>query len=112
MNVVDTVFNKDIVLDEEAFSKAINDFEELGNKLQKLQKDIKEMLDSLKAGFDTPAGRKFLSSCETNLNVPLDAQEKVIRHISTTLTESRQAYESVFSEYSALQSVINNLNKQ
>ena len=107
MNVVDTLFNDDIVLDEEAFTKAVTDFSALSKQLQNLRNDIEEMLNILKAGFDTPAGRKFLNACEVNLFAPLDAQKLVLDHISSTLQESKQAYESVFREYEALQAAIN-----
>lgn len=112
MNVVDTLFSEDIVLDEEAFNTAIAEFAELSKKLQRLRSDIEDMLNTLKAGFDTPAGVKFLNSCEANLFRPLDAQKLVLDHISTTLAESKQAYESVFSEYEALQTAINQVNKK
>lgn len=110
MGIVDVVFGEDIVLDEEAFTTAISDFAALGERLQKLRTDIEDMLNILKAGFDTPAGAKFISSCEKNLFQPLDAQKLVLEHISGSLSESRQAYESVFREYEALQAVINQVN--
>lgn len=112
MNVVDTVFSDDIVLDEAAFNTAISDFSELSVKLQNLRTEIEEMLNTLKAGFNTPAGAKFLSSCEANLFKPLDAQKLVLEHISTTLLESKQAYESVFREYESLQAAINQINNK
>lgn len=98
---------QDIVLDEEAFDTAARDFEALGRQLQKLREDIEEMLNGLKAGFNTPAGVKFINSCEKNLYEPLDAQKIVIEHISQTLADSRRTYESVFREYEALQTAIN-----
>ena len=104
------VFGEDIVLDEAAFHTAISDFADLSVQLQQLRTDIEDMLNILKTGFDTPAGRKFLNSCEKNLFEPLDAQKLVLDHISTTLSESKQAYESVFREYEALQSAINRAN--
>ena len=107
MNMLETFFSEDIILDEEAFDQAIKDFAELGEQLQQLRVDIESMLATLKAGFETPAGRKFISSCEKNLFEPLDAQKLVLDHISETLSESRQAYESVFREYESLQAEIN-----
>ena len=106
----DVVFGEDIVLDEAAFNRAIEDFAALGQQLQKLRTDIEDMLNILKEGFDTPAGAKFISSCEQNLFQPLDAQKLVLEHISGTLTQAKQAYESVFREYEALQAAINNVN--
>lgn len=108
MNIIDVVFGKDIILDEEAFNKAVSDFEELSGKLQSLRKDIEEMMTGLKEGFDTPAGRKFIKACETNLYKPMDDQKIVLDHIAETLQLSRQNYESVFTSYSELTQTINN----
>lgn len=102
-----SVFEEDIILDEEAFDTAISDFVALGVQLQQLRSDIEDMLSVLKAGFDTPAGVKFINSCENNLFKPLDAQKLVIDHIASSLAESKQAYESVFREYESLQTAIN-----
>ena len=107
MGTLDVVFGEDIILDEEAFDEAILEFAELKRKLQVLRTQIQEMLDILKAGFDTPAGRKFLASCEKNLNQPLEAQAIVLEHIHNTLQESKKAYSTVFREYEALQAAIN-----
>lgn len=110
MNAADVVFGKDIVLDEAAFQTAISEFAGLSDQLQQLRNDVEDMLNSLKAGFDTPAGRKFISSCEQHLYKPLDDQKLVLDHISETLLESKQAYDSVFREFEELQSVINQVN--
>lgn len=110
MNAVDVVFGKDIVLDEAAFQTAIEEFAALSDQLQQLRNEVEDMLNALKAGFDTPAGRKFINSCEQNLYKPLDDQKLVLDHISTTLLESKQKYDSVFREYEALQAVINQVN--
>lgn len=111
MRLLDTVFSEDIVLDEEAFATAVADFSDLSQKLQNLRAEVEEMINDLKQGFNTPAGRKFIDSCEKNLFRPLDAQKIVIEHISETLNESKSAYESVFREYEALQNMINSVNK-
>ena len=110
MSMLDTILGEDIVLDEEAFQTAAADFQNLSRQLQQLRTDIEDMLTVLKAGFDTPAGVKFINSCEANLFRPLDAQKLVIDHISSSLNESKQAYESVFREYEALQAAINQVN--
>ena len=107
MSVLDTGFGEDIVLDEEAFDNAISDFSTLSGKLQNLRTEIEEMISTLRVGFDTPAGAKFINSCEKNLFQPLDAQKVVLEHVSATLRESKQAYETVFREYEELQSTIN-----
>ena len=106
MNFVEAVFNKDIVLDEEAFDKAMTDFEALSDKLQSLRDEIDRTLETLQTGFDTPAGRKFVTSCRNNLIKPLEDQKDVLKHISDTLQRSRQEYSTVFREYEALQTTI------
>lgn len=97
-----------VVLDEEAFNEAIADFESLSKKIRKLDSDVVQMLEILKKGFDTPAGVKFINSCEENLEKPLEGQRRVVRHISSTLKEAKAEYKSVFNEYEALQTKINN----
>lgn len=110
MGIVDVVFGEDIVLDEAAFNTAISDFAALGEQLQRLRTELEDMMNILKEGFNTPAGAKFIKSCEKNLFQPLDAQKLVLDHISNSLMESKQAYESVFREYEALQTAINQVN--
>ena len=110
MAVTDISFLQDIVLDEEAFDKAIEDFATLSGQLQQLRVDIEEAIEGLKSGFNTPAGVKFINSCEENLYEPLEAQELVLDHISSTLLESKQAYSTVFTEYENLKNAINNVN--
>ncbi|MEE0954237.1 MAG: WXG100 family type VII secretion target [Eubacterium sp.] len=101
-----SIFSKDIVLDEGAFDTAVSDFEALGAQIQQLRNDVDGMMNDLRAGWKTPAGQKFISSCEYNLYRPLDDQKLVIDHIAKSLKESRQAYESVFSKYDELQKTI------
>lgn len=110
MSAMDTVFSQDIVLDEEAFDKAIEDFASLSEQLKQLRTEIEDALNGLKNGFNTPAGVKFINSCEKNLYEPLDAQKLVLDHISSTLAESKQAYSSVFAEYEDLKNAINSAN--
>lgn len=102
-----SAFNKDIILDEEAFNTAVREFSELSAQLRQLRNEIEETIEGLKKGFNTPAGAKFISSCEKNLFTPLDKQKAVIDHISGTLTECREQYRSVFREYDELVSLIN-----
>ncbi|MBE6717551.1 MAG: hypothetical protein E7573_11610 [Ruminococcaceae bacterium] len=108
MNIIDVVFGKDIILDEEAFDKAVSDFDGLSQKLQNLRNEIEEMMAGLKEGFDTPAGRKFIKACETNLYKPMDDQKLVLDHIASSLKQSKQKYESVFDSYEKLTNTINN----
>ena len=100
------VNTNDIILDEAAFDKAIADFADLAVQLQSLREDVESLLGTLKSGFDTPAGRKFINSCESNLLEPLDRQKLVIDHISSTLTEVKGSYSTVFTEYANLNSEI------
>lgn len=100
------LFGTDIVIDEEAFQTAVNDMKSLEQKLQNLRNETEDMINTLKTGWDTPAGRKFVQSCESNLYKPLDDQKLVLQHISETLADSKKAYESVFTEYEALQNTI------
>ncbi|MBQ8298180.1 MAG: hypothetical protein IJX77_10410 [Ruminococcus sp.] len=97
----------DIILDESAFSEAISGFADLSTELQNLRNDIEGLLAVLKTGFDTPAGRKFISSCEKNLLEPLDRQKLVLEHISGTLKEAKGSYSTVFTEYEELNAAIN-----
>lgn len=99
-------FGKDILIDEEAFIKASNDLILLSGRLQTLRDDIEAMLDTLKKGFDTPAGAKFYNSCRTNLLKPLDDQKLVIDHISQVLKTSKSKYQSVFDSYRSLNNSI------
>lgn len=98
---------KNIVLDEEAFNRAVNEFANLAQKIQALRKEIEDMLNILKSGFDTPAGHKFIQSCQSNLLEPIDKQQKAVEHISDTLLKCRTEYASVFGEYSDLVQLIN-----
>ncbi len=96
----------DVLLDDSAFSKAISDFAELAVKIQSLRDDVEGLLEMLKKGFDTPAGRKFVNSCENNLLEPLDRQKLVIEHISSTLNDVKGEYSTVFTEYQSLNNTI------
>ena len=100
------MFEKDIVLDEEAFAAAIKDYDALKTRLEKLRGDIEKMLELLQTGFNTPAGRKFVSSCKTNLFTPLNDQARVLEHISTTLAECKSSYAVVFTKYKELNKAI------
>jgi len=107
MGYSDFVFGKDIVLDEEAFSKAIADFDNLQSEMRSLRTDIEQMLSEIEQGFNTPAGRKFIESCKANLLKPLDDQVTVLQHISENIKQSNGEYKSVFEGYRQLNSKIN-----
>ena len=102
-------FNTNIVIEEEAFTTAANEFDELSGKIDSLMKDINEMLNDLKTGFDTPAGHKFVKSCESTLLEPLKQQRIVVTHISENLKTAKTMYESVFNEY---REVVNAMNTE
>lgn len=111
MAVIDTlaqlVFKDTIVLDDEAFQKASQDFADLADKLDHLYKDVDEMLAELQKGFDTPAGHKFVSACNKTLLENLDKQKAVISHVSENLNMAKNTYQSVFTEYQELVNLIN-----
>ena len=107
MGVADTAFGTDILLDESAFQTATSDFSALSTRLQNLRTTIENMLNTLQAGFDTPAGTKFINSCKNNLLAPLSDQKLVIAHISENLAIARQSYASVFTEYQQVNAAIN-----
>ena len=95
-----------VILDEEEFDRAIKEFEELAIQLQNLRTEIDKQLESLKIGFNTPAGKKILKSCQDSLLLPLDRQKLVIEHISLNLAEAKNAYSKVFEEYKNLNNTI------
>ncbi|MGN0537454.1 MAG: hypothetical protein ACI4M3_05715 [Acutalibacteraceae bacterium] len=101
-------FPKDMVLDDVKFAEATSKLAQLGSDMSKLQKDIEDMLSILKKGFDTPAGHKFISSCENNLLEPLKQQKLVIDHVAQNLKYAKGEYQSVFDKYQELNSLINN----
>jgi uncharacterized protein YukE len=102
------IFDKDITIDEEAFQKASKDLAALSVRLNALRADIIDLLDTLKSGFDTPAGVKFYNSCEINLLRPIKDQKLVLDHISQTLSMSKSKYQSVFDAYRSLNNSISN----
>lgn len=110
MDLISVLLGTDIVLDEDKFKKASDDFATLSVRLQTLNNDIEDMLNTLQEGFDTPAGRKFVSSCRKNLRQPMSDQKKVLEHISSTLIEVREMYSSVFREYDNLNTAIRTYN--
>ena len=90
---------KTILIDEEVFETAAKDFDELSKYILDLRKEIFEMLQDFKTGFDTPAGRKFYQSCSSGLINPLNQQAVFISHISQNLRQAKNMYQSVFDEY-------------
>lgn len=101
--------NPNLVIDDEAFSKASEDFEALCARIDKLSSEINTMMSGLETGFNTTAGRKFVNSCKNNLIQPINDQKAVIHHISETLGQVKTKYEPVFTEYEALNTAIKNV---
>ena len=109
MSSVDGLFTKTIVLDQGKFQKASSDFAELSRQMEQLQQDISSLLSELSRGFDTPAGRRFMDSCQKNLLDQLKDQADVIQHVSDNLKTARSEYESVFTEFGALNRMIDSI---
>ena len=98
--------NIDVILDEEAFDQASAEFTKLLEDMNALRSDIDTMLNDLETGFNTTAGRKFISSCKDNLITPMEQQAATLEFSATTLKKARQEYEPVFDGYKALNSEI------
>ena len=91
--------NTTILIDEEALNTAANRFRELTAEVKALQKDIEDMLNDFKTGFDTPAGKKFYNSCANGLLTPINEQVIVIEHIADNLMQAKNIYAPVFDGY-------------
>jgi len=90
---------KDIVIDEEAFDRAVSQFQELCEDINKLLVDVGDMLTVLVRGYDTPAGKKFINACRIHVLSPILEQEKIINQIAKSLIIAKDGYRSVFEEY-------------
>lgn len=101
-------FPTDILLDDEVFMNASRQFEQLSKDIKNLEENVKKGLDNLQQGFQTPAGKKFVKSCEAYLLKPLKDQTIVIEHVSKNLATAKSKYETVFKEYKQLNDNINN----
>ncbi len=99
-----------IVIDEEAFNKAVEEFEALSERLGKLDQSIETMLSDLQKGFNSDAGNKFVTACRESLRAPINDQKAVVSHIAETLTSARDKYSKVFEEYDSLNSAIKGYN--
>ena len=93
---------KSIVIDEEVFDRNVVKLQELVDDIIKLRNDVADMLETLKTGFDTPAGRKFLGLCKDQVIQPLNQQRIVIGQISDNLKAAKNGYQSIFEEYRQL----------
>ena len=93
---------RDIIIDEEAFDRAVSQLQELINDIKALETNVNEMLLVLSTGFDTPAGRKFINSCKLYVIAPIFQQEVVITQVCENLKIAKNGYQSVFDEYRRL----------
>ena len=96
-----------MVIDEDDFETASKEFDELAISISELRSEILDMLEDLRTGFDTPAGRKFYRSCGAGLVLPLYQQAAVVKHISENLRQAKKMYQSVFDEYREIVKYIN-----
>ena len=109
MSLINADFSRDIVLDDEAFNKAVERMEKLATRISTLQTNISNQLSSLEKGFDTPAGKKFFAACGTKLLDPMKDQATIINHVSTNLKMAKTSYDSVFQEFATLNNSIRNI---
>lgn len=109
MSPANDFFRKNILLDEDEFQEASRRFVALTEEMQSLQQTISSLLEELRKGFDTPAGRRFMNACERNLIYNLKDQADVIKHVSYNLRVARAEYASVFAEFEALNNTINSI---
>lgn len=99
-----------IMIDDEAFERASKDLQELCDYIATLRKDILEMLEDIRKGLDTPAGRKFYQSCYSGLITPLYQQMVVIQHISDNMKMARNMYQPLFDEYNEIVQIMKDSN--
>lgn len=104
-----TTNNADLVLNQQTFEDASRDLNLLENRIKVLRTRLFEMLNDLKVGFDTPAGRKLIGASEANLLKPLEEQAAVIQLMSKTLADVKKGYSEVFVEYDRLAKKINSI---
>lgn len=74
----------------------------LADRMDILRGTIKDSLEELHKGFQTPAGNKFFQACCSTLLQPLDDQKRVINHVSENLRTAQRSYQSVFWEFREL----------
>lgn len=96
------LFSKDIVLDQEAFDRAISSFKSISADIQSLQNDINAQLDLLAVGYNTAAGRKFVNTCRETILKIMKEQTDIVDHVSENLQSAKSEYEQVFAAYNAM----------
>ena len=97
---------KDIFLSDENLTKAGKTLDEISADAAAMKEEIDALLQQLSAGFDTPAGRKLVSSTGELLLGPMNDMALLLSHIAQTLRSAKTAYAPVFDEYRRLNSRI------
>lgn len=100
------ILNTDILLDEEAFKIASQNFKKLADDMETLRKNVNQGLKDLETGFQTPAGKKYVQTFQSKLLDPVKNQVIVIEHVAENLIQAKTQYESVFDEYKQLNNSI------
>lgn len=94
--------SKKILLDDVKLTEAAKEMTDIASDLTKLKNQIQELLNNMKSGYDTPAGRKFQEVCSEGLLKLFDDQIAVINHVAENLNTAQTQYQSVFEEYRTL----------
>ncbi len=100
--MLDFLFARDMVLDQERLNAASKQFTKLSDDMKDLRKDIDKLLEELSVGYNTTAGRKFIEVCRKDLLDPMNDQADVIQHVAENLLLARNCYKSVFTEYESI----------
>lgn len=97
---------KKILLDDAKLSEAAIKMTQIASDMTDLKKQIQGLLENMKSGYNTPAGRKFQEVCSTGLLQLFDDQIAVINHVAENLNTAKNEYQSVFDEYRALNNIL------
>lgn len=88
----------DLVIDQDALSKASSDMKKQCQELSELTNSIQNSFDQLKKEWDTDAGKEFFNRFENDLISNLKKYSTVFEHISENLSSSLIKYEEVFRD--------------
>lgn len=94
----------DIILNEEKFSKASEELNQLKTETEQLKEELSSLYDALENALQTPAGRQMKLTAKDVLIKPIDDLLLVINHTSQTLTKiiGPSYYQDVFVKYREL----------
>lgn len=94
----------DIILDEDKFSNASDELNQLKTDTEELKKDLSSLYDALENALQTPAGEQMKLTAKDVLIKPIDDLLLVIDHTSKTLTKiiGPSYYQDVFVKYREL----------